>query len=620
MKFDAIDPPLCEEVLQGIRELGFTDMTPVQSATLPLFMTNKDVLVNAMTGSGKTLAFILPIIQMIRKLNLQPVRETCKVLSVILSPTRELARQIYDTAVFFCSKALPMVNVHMLVGGSSVDEDLELITRNRGSFCIMIGTPGRTNDILNRGNHKLLDVRDLEVLVLDEADTLLDMGFQQCIDQILRVMPKQRRTGLFSATQTQEVKALARAGLRNPAMISVKVSNTEQQTPTTLQNFYMYAKPEEKISSLFHFLVQNQSKKTIVFFSTCAAVDFYGRVFKQLLGDLEYEPVMLHGKMIPKKRNTNYAAFVQLKSGALFCTDIVARGIDLPDVDWIIQYDPPQDPSFFVHRVGRTARAGRSGSALTILCPNEDTYVNFLSIRKIPIQEMHLEEKVESILPRIKELVIGDRDYLERGTKAFIAYMRSYKEHQCQYIFRFADLDVGSVARGFALLRLPKLNEFRVQKIDFQEDDSVNISQIQFKDKTREKQRQAQYAKMLKEKQAARERQQQDQHKRKQPDLRTKAPRRREKKLSRFQQISEEWDELAEEELLFKKLKKGKISQTDYEKMLGGKDEDDGESKPTKMEKRFQKRTPLKQLTSEERKNRKLREKRIRARKLKNRS
>ena len=615
MRFNEVKPALCKEILDGIDELGFTHMTPVQAATLPLFMTNKDVAVNATTGSGKTLAFVLPMIEMIRK-RLKECgrsREVCKVMSIVLSPTRELARQIYDTAVFFFAKALPDVKVVLLVGGASVEENLQLLQENRGSFCVMIGTPGRTNDIMNRGNRSVFDLRDLDVLILDEADTLLDMGFQLCIDQILRILPKQRRTGLFSATQTQEVKALARAGLRNPATICVKVSKSEQQTPTTLNNFYTFVQPQEKLSHLAHFLKKNATKKAIVFFSTCAAVDFYGRALAHLLKDTT--SVMLHGKMTPKKRNANYDSFVNLPSGVLFCTDIVARGIDLPDVDWIVQYDPPQDPNFFVHRVGRTARAGRSGCALTFLCPNEDTYVSFLSIRKIPIQEMKFDE-VPSILPALKELVMTDRDFLERGTRAFIAYMRSYKEHQCQYIFRFADLDVGGVARGFCLLRLPKMKEFRVKAIDFEEA-QVDVAQIKFKDKAREKQRQAQYAKLLEQRALEEEKfaERKEKRKKREEEEQEKAPRRREKKLSRHQQIVDEWDELAEEEMMYRKMKRGKISKQEYANILEGKENDPEGEKSTKMQKRFEKEPAVKQLTSEQKKERKKREERIRARK-----
>lgn len=640
MKFDQVKPALCTSVLDTIKnEFGFEFMTPVQSATLPMFLTNKDVSVHACTGSGKTLAFVIPMVEMIRKQlvskNVSSSSLYCKILGMVLSPTRELARQIYENAVLFFKHVLPDVQVVLLVGGQDIDVDLDRFLATRGKFSVVIGTPGRIDDMLNRCVGVSVEMKGLEVLVLDEADTLLDMGFKATIDQILVRLPKQRRTGLFSATQTQEVKALARAGLRNPATICVKVSTKEQQTPMTLSNFYTYVPPNEKISHLVQFLNEKAEEKLIVFFSTCAAVDFYGRAIAALQTASAANYVSLHGRMTPKKRNVNYEEFSSKSTGVLFCTDIVARGIDLPDVDWIVQYDPPQDPSFFVHRVGRTARAGRNGCALTFLSASEDTYVNFLSIRKIPISEYTFQNEVSDVLPKMKELILQDRDLLEKGTKAFIAFIRSYKEHQCQFIFRFKDLDIGAVAQGFCLLQMPKMNEFRTRAINFVKDDT-DISQIKFKDKQREKQRQKQYqellAKRLRE-EAEAEMQSNKQKKAKEiaaAEENAKAPRRREKKRSKNQQIADEWDELAIEEMLFKKFKRGKISKLEYDSIMEGKDIEIPEEAvgvlpvelikkqhKSRMKERFAPKEQHKQKTSQQKHDAKKREERIQLRKKK---
>ena len=622
MKFDEVNPPLCPEILQGIETLGFTCMTPVQSATIPLFLTNKDVCVNACTGSGKTLAFVLPMIEMILKHHRENESahiRMCKLMSLILSPTRELARQIYETTLFFTNSALPNMHVTLLVGGESVDENMDAFRKAKGEFAMIIGTPGRVEDILNRALGSTLDVKDLSVLIMDEADTLLDMGFQQSIDHILQLLPKQRRTGLFSATQTHEVKALARAGLRNPATICVKVTKSEQQTPVTLRNYYAYVSPEEKISHVIDFLSKNAIKKHIVFFSTCAAVDFYGRILPTLL-PTDMPCMSLHGKMAPKKRVSTYKAFTQSDTGVLFCTDVVARGIDLPDVDWIVQYDPPTDPNFFVHRVGRTARAGRDGSALMFLAPQEDTYINFLGIRKIPIEAFVLPDTVPDRLPEIKACILQDRDLLEKGTKAFIAFVRSYKEHHCQFIFRFQDLDIGAVARGFALLRLPKMTEFKSAKIEFEFDDTIDVGTIRFKDSSREKQRQRKYTQLLEERAKAEEAKLKRGKPKKEGEV-VKAPRRREKKRGRQQQIIDEWDDLAHEEAMYKKMKKGKITKEAYELAVSGKkievgsDDDSDVEQTSKMRERLTKREPMKVKTKEQKEELRKREVRIRLRK-----
>ncbi|KAG3005780.1 hypothetical protein PC119_g15185 [Phytophthora cactorum] len=461
-----------------------------------------------------------------------------------------------------------------------------------------------------------VETREFEMLILDEADTLLDMGFEVSLNKILEHLPKQRRTGLFSATQTQEVKALARAGLRNPATISVQVANNTQVTPATLQNYYCLVGHDQRLSALHHFVQSKKGEKLIVFFSTCGSVDFFSRVLEELFkGKKDFPVVALHGKMPQKKRTTNYDHFSALKSGLL--------------------YDPPQDPNFFVHRVGRTARAGRSGCALSFLSSNEDAYVNFLKIRKVPCEEMTLPlDTMEDVLPKVKSFILEDRDLLEKGTKAFMAFVRSYKEHQCQFIFRFKELDLGAAARGFCLLQLPKINELRNVRIDF-EKTGIKTTDIKFKDKAREKERQKKLVAIAKENEARdKKNAEMREKKRKRPleEENQKHPRRREKKKGLHQQIVEEWDELAEEEKLYKKMKKGKITEEEYEKALLGKadssddDEDEDEDgdkkkKPKwqrseeKLKERFKKKEQVATKTAEQKREAAKREERIRKRK-----
>lgn len=268
---------------------------------------------------------------------------------------------------------------------------------------IVIGTPGRILDMKNRIPN-ILTFKKLEVLVLDEADTLLDMGFRDTITQLLAFLPKQRRTGLFSATQTKEVKELARAGMRNPVSISVRVQSRaptgadgkagtsapgsaqpvqmQQATPTSLDNCFMVCEYDQRADELLHFLNEHLNQKIIVFCATCACVDYYSNVFEQIAKKGKLLPSSLdivgfHGKMVPKKRTGLYRKFVKLTSGVMFSTDVAARGVDIPDVDWIVQLAAPKDPAFFVHRVGRTARAGRTGGALLFVTAEEQVYLRF---------------------------------------------------------------------------------------------------------------------------------------------------------------------------------------------------------------------------------------------------
>ena len=252
-----------------------------------------------------------------------------------------------------------------MVGGSPVDDSIQDFVENGGQ--IVIGTPGRIIDVKNRC--ALFNLKKLEVFILDEADTLLDMGFKEAINQIFSWLPKQRRTGLFSATQTKETQELARAGLRNPVSISVRVQQTTGTakannkktesfaTPSTLQNMFAICEYDQRVGYLVAFLQQHVNDKVIVFCATCACVEYYSLAFERLckvdqLIPNSFTVVGFHGKMVPKKRKGLYRKFVSVQStgAVMFCTDVAARGIDIPDVDYIVQLAAPKDPDFFVHR------------------------------------------------------------------------------------------------------------------------------------------------------------------------------------------------------------------------------------------------------------------------------
>lgn len=517
--FHSLQPPLSKGILDFLDQKQFHTMTPVQEATIPLFLQNKDVAVQAVTGSGKTLAFLIPTLERLS----QRSWKKHHIGALILSPTRELAMQTYRVCCELC-ECMNMTPPLLLVGGGGgnsvnhrpVTEDLKTFQREAND--IVIGTPGRVEDVLTRYN--VLDVSELDILILDEADVLLfgKTVMDPTIASILHRLPKMRRTGIFSATTTftnnKSIKPLLqRAGMRNPVLVNVQVAavgaaatdsnaskddaDTEENTtdikkpnsdattytPTSLTNYYMVTKLEEKMSRLVAFLQSHRRDKTIVFFLTCACVDFYGSALQQLLGpscqksgnkktkskkdddpndDADVTIELLHGKLVQKRREKAMERFRENKGGgALFCTDVAARGLDVSDIDWVVQVDAPQDPSQFVHRVGRAARAGRRGSSLVFLTEKEEAYVDLLSNRQVPLQMLPEEESccrdvvinkalqdgdeeeevekgslIEDILPRIKGLVLQDRDMLEKGTKAFTSYIRAYKEHVCSFIFR----------------------------------------------------------------------------------------------------------------------------------------------------------------------------------------
>ncbi|XP_030891567.1 ATP-dependent RNA helicase DDX55 isoform X3 [Leptonychotes weddellii] len=436
---------------------------------------------------------------------------------------------------------------------------------------------GRLEDMFRRkaeGLDLASCVRSLDVLVLDEADRLLDMGFEASINTILEFLPKQRRTGLFSATQTQEVESLVRAGLRNPVRISVKekgvAASSTQKTPSRLENYYMVCKADEKFNQLVHFLRNHKQEKHLIFFSTCACVEYYGKALEALVKSVKI--MCIHGKM-KHKRNKIFMEFRKLQSGILVCTDVMARGIDIPEVNWVLQYDPPSSASAFVHRCGRTARIGHGGSALVFLLPMEESYISFLEInQKCPLQEMRLQKNTGDLLPKLKSMALADRAVFEKGMKAFVSYVQAYAKHECNLIFRLKDLDFARLARGFALLRMPKMPELRGRQFpDFAPAD-VNTDTIPFKDKVREKQRQKLLEQQRKEK---RENEGRKKFIKNKAWSKQKAKKEKKKKMNEKRKREEgcdiedeDMEELLNDTRLLKKFKKGKITEEEFEKGL----------------------------------------------------
>lgn len=577
-----------------MQELGFEQMTPVQASTLPLFMSNKDVCVEATTGSGKTLAFGIPLFEILSRKSFG----THQVGALVVAPTRELASQIFQV-LSGLAEHHQSYRCGLFVGGTAVAEcvsDFEM----HGAH-VVIGTPGRIVDMQSRCETFASNLRHVEVLILDEADTLLDMGFRDVINQILSFLPKQRRTGLFSATQTKEVKDLARAGMRNPVTVSVRVQQQQefqqiqqaQATPSTLENWYAVCEYDSRPRLLASFLLKHEGEKVIVFCATCACVDYYSNVFNQMTKSGSILPstltvVGMHGKMVPKKRGGVYRKFVALETGGvLFCTDVAARGIDIPDVEWIVQLAAPKDPSFFVHRVGRTARAGKRGGSLIFVSAEEMPYIELLRGRGVPLSEISPHEEASSnvisqrdVLEEMKRLATLDRQLLEDGSTAFMAFLRAYKEHLCSFIFRINQLDIGAVARSYALLRLPKIPETRGAlgaKIKFVST-PFNTAQIPYRHKEKEQARRRRLellhqAEGKQKNDFASADQGQSEKKNKSSWIPAdeyvpeESKRKRKKKQSAQQKFQLEWDELAAEETAFKRFKRGKISQEAFDEI-----------------------------------------------------
>ena len=411
----------------------------------------------------------------------------------------------------------------------------------------------------------LKNIRSLEVLILDEADRLLSMGFEESVTSLLKSLPKQRRTGLFSATQTSAVEKLIRVGLRNPIRINVTQLNSSVSTPVTLRNYYTITPAHLKLASLTAFLREHLGAKVILFIATCVGVDYFSRILAEELKDVRI--LSLHGKM-KERRFKLFDTFRDLDSGILMCTDVMARGIDIPNVDWVIQFDPPSVASFFVHRVGRTARCGQEGRSLLFLLPNEEEYTTFIQYnQKVKLELLVLETEVQSITEKVRQLSRNEREVYEKGLRAFVSFIQFYTKHECNLIFRLKELDFGGLAMGYGLLHLPSMPELRNKRVLASgfTPHHMDYTTIRYKDRVREKQRQ----KRIKEGSTKQD------TKCKVRKVVGKNPVRKKKlfKKNNSKSIShkfsaKELDELTREARLLKKFKTGKISKEEFEKMF----------------------------------------------------
>jgi ATP-dependent RNA helicase DDX55/SPB4 len=343
------------------------------------------------------------------------------------------------------------------------------------------------------------------MLVLDEADRLLDLGFKQDLQGIISHLPKQRRTGLFSASVSEAVSELIRVGLRNPVKIEVRVKMKDggvledRKTPASLQMAYLVKPATQKLPALAQLVerLPVTPQRTIVFLSTCAAVDYFQHVLPGIL-PAGFSLIPLHGKHPAKVREKNFSRFLNSVSPTLLLTtDLAARGLDIPQVDLVVQIDAPSDPKVFIHRSGRAGRAGRKGLAVVMLNPGrEEDYVRFLEIRKTPITplkkpEISISEEIAaSATDHIRNLAKTDRAIYDKAQKAFVSWVRSYGAHQATSIFNVSDLDWEDLANAWGLLRMPKMPELKTWKGDKTLGVEMDWDTFAYKEKKREEARQ----------------------------------------------------------------------------------------------------------------------------------
>lgn len=395
--------PLAPELLAVIQELGYEKMTAIQAKSLPVLLAGRDLVGQAQTGSGKTLAFALPILQ---KLS----HDEKAVQALILCPSRELATQVVGEFRKL-GRRQDGVQVVALTGGVPSAPQAQALENGAQ---IAVGTPGRILDLIQK---RRLDLSGLKTLVLDEADRMFDMGFELEVQAILKTIPPARQTLFFSATYPESIELLSKRHQKNPLFISVEGA---KDSPPPIEQFVYEAEREDKMQVLLRVLQQHPANTAIVFCNMKASVAELAEKFEEL----KISCGSLHGDLDQRERDRVMAAFRNGSQRILFATDVAARGLDIENLELVVNYDLPLQPEVYVHRIGRTGRAGRAGVAVSLATPRDGLKVlEFERLTGQKVQRPVLGFKKQFGLPKeLRESVMktlsisgGRKDKLRPG-------------------------------------------------------------------------------------------------------------------------------------------------------------------------------------------------------------
>ena len=353
-------------LVDNLSSLGYTEMTPIQAQALPPILANKDVIAQAKTGSGKTATFALGLLN---KLDVKRFR----VQTVVLCPTRELADQV-AVEIRKLARGIHNIKVLTLCGGMAFGPQVGSL--EHGAH-IIVGTPGRVEEHLRKAN---LNLDNLTTLVLDEADRMLDMGFQQALDDIISYMPKQRQTLLFSATYPAKIEKTAQRIMQSPVMVEVQDSHSKQ---SIVQSLYEVENDDARVDAVRLLLQAHQPETTLIFCNTKIETDQLANALRAV----GYEALALHGDLEQKQRDQTLVRFANRSASVLVATDVAARGLDIEALDLVINYQIARELEVHTHRIGRTGRAGAQGIACTLHTQKEN--------HKIGLLEDYLKQKLE---------------------------------------------------------------------------------------------------------------------------------------------------------------------------------------------------------------------------------
>ncbi|GAB6195200.1 ATP-dependent RNA helicase DbpA [Lysobacter xanthus] len=445
--------PLAPALFQGLDALGHVRMTPVQARALPPLLDGRDLIGQAPTGSGKTAAFGLALLQ---RMDLADIR----VQALVLCPTRELADQVAKS-VRRLGTGLPNLKLLTLTGGVALGPQLASLEHPPH---VVVGTPGRVQELLRK---KVLDLRGVRVLVLDEADRMLDMGFEEPIREIVKSTPKDRQTLLFSATYPEAIRDVARATMRDPVEVTVDAA---ADAPSIQQRFYE-VEPAQKPAALAGLLIGEGADSAVVF---CNMRKDTEEVVASL-AHLGFSALALHGDMEQRDREEVLVRFANRSCGVLVASDVAARGLDVEDLAAVVNYDVPHDADTYVHRIGRTGRAGRGGLALTLCTPRELPRLRVveealglrIDLQRPPLAALRANVGVRA--PMVTLRIDGGRtDKLRPGDiVGALTGDAGLKANAIGKIDVFATRSYVAIARAQAALALSRLQEGRIKARKF---------------------------------------------------------------------------------------------------------------------------------------------------------
>ena len=359
---------LSKQILKAIHENGFTNPTPIQTQVIPLILKGEDIMARAQTGTGKSASFILPLIQLLSEIKAKETQKKAKIRILVLTPTRELTLQIAQGFDTFSKTAPKSIKTVSLIGGEKIGEQLYDIQQGCD---VLVATSGRFIDVLSK---KQMSLENLEFLILDEADKMLDLGFAQELDSILKALPDTRQNLLFSATYPEKMLAIASRITQSPIEVSVK---GEEATLKNITQRVIEVDIQNRAPLLRHLIQQEKLGQILVFMANKRATDNIAMKFKKYGLNAQ----SFHGDLDQEERNLTLQEFKDKKINILFTTDLISRGLHIDAIECVVNFDLPRSPTDYIHRIGRTARAGASGLAISFIDHESESHFKLIEKR-----------------------------------------------------------------------------------------------------------------------------------------------------------------------------------------------------------------------------------------------